>query len=104
MDFRSFCLLWWLCIGDSRLVACILNCCACINHVSSSSAFIWAVDVLLFLLCFLFLLVYHYVPLFVAVGTVGTGGCSVISIEVVVGREPGCWVDKGMGKGVGRYQ
>ena len=70
MDFRSLCLLWWLCIGDSRWVACILNLCVCRNHGSSSSAFIWAVAVLLFLLCFLFLLVYHCVHLFVVVGMV----------------------------------
>ena len=37
-----------------------------------------------------------------ASGTVGTGGCFAIGIEVVVGREPGCWVDKGLGEGAGR--
>ena len=37
-------------------------------------------------------------------GTVGTGGCSEIDIEVVSGREPGCWVDKGLGEGAGKEQ
>ena len=37
-------------------------------------------------------------------GTVGTGGCSAIGIEVVAGREPGCWVDKGLGEGAGKDQ
>ena len=68
----------------------------CRNHGSSSSAFIWVVAVLLFLL------VYHCVNFFVVFGTVGTGGCSVIGIVVVDGREPGCWVDKGLGEGAGR--
>ena len=35
-------------------------------------------------------------------GTVGTDGCFAIGIEVVVGREPGCWVDKGLGKVAGK--
>ena len=33
-------------------------------------------------------------------GTVGTDNCSVIGMEVVAGREPGCWVGKGLGGGV----
>ena len=74
----------------------------CEKHGYSNSAFIWAVSVLLFLLCFLFLLVYHCAHFFVVVGTVGTGGCSTIGIEVVVGREPGCWFDKGLGEGAGK--
>ena len=37
-----------------------------------------------------------------ASGTVGTGGCFAIGIEVVVGREPGCWVDKRLGEGAGK--
>ena len=37
-------------------------------------------------------------------GTVGTGGCSVIGMEVVAGRESGCWVGKGMGEGDGTDQ
>ena len=38
-------------------------------------------------------------------GTVGTGGCgSVIGTEVVVGREPSCWVGKGLGEGAGKEQ
>ena len=97
MDFRSSCFLWWMCIGDSRWVAFILNCCVCKNHVSSSSAFLWDVAVLLFLLYFLFLAVYHCVHFLVVIGTVGTGCCSAIGVEVVVGRETGCWVDKGRG-------
>ena len=35
---------------------------------------------------------------------VGTGGCFAIGIEVVIGREPGCWVDKGLGEGDGKEQ
>ena len=35
-------------------------------------------------------------------GTVGTGGCSATGIEVVAGREPGCWVYKGVGVGAGK--
>ena len=31
-------------------------------------------------------------------GTVGTGCCSAIGIEVVAGKDPGCWVDKGLGE------
>ena len=27
---------------------------------------------------------------------VGTGGCFAIGIDIVVGREPGCWFDKGL--------
>ena len=72
------------------------------NHGSSSSAFLWVVAVLLIILCFLFLLAYHCVHLFVVFGTVGTGGCSAIGIEVVSGREPGFWVDKGLGEGAGK--
>ena len=101
MDLHSLCLLWWMCTGDSWWVACILNCCVCKNHGSSSSAFIWVVAVLLVLLCFLFLLVYHCVHFVVVVGTNGTGGCSVIGMEVVAGREPGCWVGTGRGVGAG---
>ena len=33
---------------------------------------------------------------------VGTGGCSAIGIEFFAGREPGCWVDKGRGRGMVR--
>ena len=33
---------------------------------------------------------------------VGTGGCSAIVVEVVVGMEPGCWIDKGLGEGYGK--
>ena len=79
-----------------------MNCCVCRNHGSSSSAFLWVVAVLLVLLCFLFLIVYHCVHFFVASGTVGTGGCFVIVTEVVVGRYPGCWVDNGLGEGDGK--
>ena len=75
-----------------------MNCCVCRNHGSSSSAFLWVVAVLLVLLCFLFLLVYHYVHFVVVFGTFGTGGCSVIGMEVVAGRELGCWVGKGLGR------
>ena len=101
MDFRSSCLLWLLCIGDSWWFACNINCCVCRNHGSRSSAFLWVVDVLLFLLYLLFLLVYYFVHLFVVFGMVGTGGCSAIGIEAVTGREPGCWVDKGLEEGAG---
>ena len=75
-----------------------MNCCVCRNHGSSSSAFLWVVVVLLFLL------IYCCVHFFVASGTVGTGGCFEIGIEVIVGREPGCWVDKGLGEGAGREE
>ena len=37
-----------------------------------------------------------------ASGTVGTGGCYAIGIEVVAGREPGCCVDKGLGEVSGK--
>ena len=37
-------------------------------------------------------------------GTVGTGGCSMIGIEVVAVREPGCWVGKGLVEGAGKEQ
>ena len=37
-----------------------------------------------------------------ASGTVGTGGCFAIGIEVVVGREPDCWFDKGLGEVAGK--
>ena len=104
MYLRSLCLLLWLCIGDSWWVAYILNCCVCRNHGSISSVFLWGVAVLLVLLCFLFLLVYHCVHLFVVFGTVGTVGCYAIGIDVVVGRGPGCWVDKGLGEGAGKEQ
>ena len=76
----------------------------CRNRGSSSSAFIWAVSVLLVLLCFLFLLVYHCVRFVVVFGAVGTGGCSAIGMEVVSGREPGCWAGKGLGEGAGKEQ
>ena len=102
MDFRSLFLLCWMCVGDSWWVACILNWCVCRNNGSSSSAFLWVVAVLLFLLLFLFLLVYRCVHLFVVFGTVGIGGCFAIGIEVVVGRDPGCWVDKELGEGSGK--
>ena len=104
MDLRSLCLLWWPCIGDAWWVAYILNCCMCRNHGYSSSSFLWVVAVLLVLLCFLFLLVHHCVRLFVVFGTIDTGGCSAIGIEVVAGRDLGCWVDKGLGEGAGKDQ
>ena len=37
-------------------------------------------------------------------GTVGTGGFYVIGIEVVSGRESGCWVGKRLGEGSGKDQ
>ena len=104
MDFRSFYLLWWLCIGDLWWVACILNCCVCRNHGSSSSAFIWFVAVLLVLLCFLFLLVYYCVHFVGVFGAVGTCGCFVFGMEVVAGREPGFCAGKGLGEGAGKEQ
>ena len=71
-----------------------MNCCVFRNRGSSSSAFLWAVAVLLVLLCFLFLRVYRCVHFVVVFGTVGTGDYgSVICMEVVAGRGPGCWVD-----------
>ena len=76
----------------------------CRNHGSSSSAFLWVVAVLLVLLCFLFLLVYHCVHFVVVFGKVGTGGCSAIGMYVVAGREPGCWVGKGLREGAGKEQ
>ena len=79
-----------------------MNCCVCKNHGSISSAFLWVVAVLLVLLCFLFLLVYHCVHFVVVFGTVGTCGCSVIGMEVVAGMEPGCWVGKGLWEGAGK--
>ena len=79
-----------------------MNCCMCRNHGSSSSAFLWVVAVLFILLCLLFFLVYHCVHSVVVFGTVGTGGCSVIGMEVAASREPGCWVGKGLGEGVGK--
>ena len=37
--------------------------------------------------------------------TVGTGDSgSVIGMEVVAGREPGCWVGKGLGEVAGKEQ
>ena len=70
----------------------------CRNRGSSSSAFLWAVAVLLILLCFLFLLVYRYGNFVVVSGMVGTGDyCSVIGMDVVAGRETCCWVVKGLG-------
>ena len=105
MDLLSLCLLWWLCTDDSWWVACILNCCVCRNCGSSSSAFLWDVAVLLVLFYFLLLLVYRYVHFVVVFGTVGTGGYGfVIRMEVVAGREPGCWVGKGLGEGAGNEQ
>ena len=79
-----------------------MNCFVFRNHGYSSSAFLWVVAVILFLLYFLFLLVYLCINFFVASGTVGTGGCFAIGIEVVVGRDPGCWVDKELGEGSGK--
>ena len=76
----------------------------CRNRGSSSSAFLWGVAVLLVLLCFLFLLVYHCIHFVVVCGTVGTGGCSVIGMVVVSGKELGWWVGKGLGKGAGKEQ
>ena len=71
----------------------------CISCGSSSISFIWDVAILLVLLCFLFLLVYCCVNIVVVFGTVGTGDyVSVIGIEVVDGREAGCWVGKGLGE------
>ena len=72
--------------------------------VPAVALFIWVVAVLLVLLYLLFLLVYHCVHFVVVFGTVGTGGCSAIGMEVVVGREPGCWVGKGLGEGAGKEQ
>ena len=58
----------------------------CRNRGSISSAFLWVVDVLLVLICFLFLLVYRCVNFVVVFSTVGTGDYgSVIGMEVVVG-------------------
>ena len=38
-------------------------------------------------------------------GTVGTGDYgSVIGMDVVSGREPGCWVGKGLGEVAGKEQ
>ena len=37
-------------------------------------------------------------------GTVGTGGCFAIGVEVGVGREPGCLVDKGLLEVAGKEQ
>ena len=76
----------------------------CAYHGSSSSAFLWVVAVFLVFLCFLFLLVYRCVHFFVASGTVGTGGCFAIGIEVVVGRVLVCWVDLGLGVGYGKVR
>ena len=81
-----------------------MNCCVCRNCGSGSSAFISAVAVLLVFICFLSLIVYHCVHLVVVFGTVGTGGCSVIGMEVVVVKEPGCWVGKGLEEGAGKDQ
>ena len=75
----------------------------CRNRGSSSSAFLWAVDVLLVFLCFLFLFVYRCGNFVVVSGTVGTGDSgSVIGMEVVAGREPGCWVGKRLGEADGK--
>ena len=77
----------------------------CRNHGSSSSAFLWVFTVFLVLLCFLFLLVYHSVNCFVVFDTVGTGDSgSVIVMEVVAGRGPGCWVGERMGEAAGKDQ
>ena len=74
----------------------------CRNRGSSSISFLWAVAVLL---CFLFLLVYCCGHFVVVSGTVGTGDSgSVVGMEVVAGREPGCWVGKGLGEGAGNEQ
>ena len=105
MDFRSWFLLWWLCTDDSWWVTCILNCCAWRNCGSSSSVFLWAVAVLLVLLFFLFFLVYPCVHFVVVFGMVGTGDYgSVICMEVLAGREPGCWAGKEMGEVAGKEQ
>ena len=77
----------------------------CRNRGSGSSAFLWDVAVLLVLLCILFLLVYrcgHYVVVSDTVGTVDSG--SVVGMEVVADREPGCWVGKGLGEASGKDQ
>ena len=77
----------------------------CRNRGSSSSAFLWAVAVLLVLLCLLFLLVYHCGHFVVVSGTVGTGDYfSMVGMEVVAGREPGCWVGKELGEADGKGQ
>ena len=81
-----------------------MNCCVCRNHGSSSSAFLWVVAILRVLLYFLFLLVYHCIHFVVVFGTVGTGGCSAIGMEVVADREPSCWVGKGLGEDDGKEQ
>ena len=71
----------------------------CRNRGSSSSAFLWAVSILLVILCFLFLLVYRCGHFIVVSGTVGTADSgSVVGMEVVAGREPGFCVDKGLGE------
>ena len=77
----------------------------CRNRGSRSSYFLWSVAVLLVLLCFLFLIVYRRGHFVVVSGTVGTGDYgSVIGMEVVAGREPGCWVGKGIGYISGKVQ
>ena len=82
-----------------------MNCFVCRNRGSRSSTFLWAVDVLLVLLCLLFLLVYRCVHFVVIFGTVGTGDYgSVFDMLVVAGREPGFWVGMGLGEGDGKDQ
>ena len=77
----------------------------CRNRGSSSSAFLWAVAVILVLLCFLFLLVYRCVHFVVVYGKVSTGDSgSVIGMEVAAGREPSCWVGKELGEADGKEQ
>ena len=77
----------------------------CRNRGFSSSAFLWAVSVLIFLLCFLFLLVYRCGHFVVVSGTVGTGDSGyVIVMEVFADREPGGWIGKGLGEDAGTDQ
>ena len=77
----------------------------CRNHGSSSSAFLWVFTVFLVLICFFFLLVYRCGHFVVVSGTVGTGDSgSVVVMEVVAGREPGCWVGDGLGEAAGKDQ
>ena len=70
---------------------------------TSVANFPWAVAVFLVLLCFLFLFVYHCGHSVVVSNTVGTGDSgAVVGMEVVAGREPGCWVGKGVGDAAGK--
>ena len=82
-----------------------MNCCVCRNRGSSSSAFHWAVAVLIVLLYILFLLLYRCVRFVVVLVTFGTGDYgSVIGMEVVAGRETGFWVGKGLVEVAGKEQ